>query len=34
MLLAIGYFFYHDQITSYKVVGIIMCTAGIILINK
>jgi drug/metabolite transporter (DMT)-like permease len=34
MLLAIGYFFYHDQITSYKVAGIILCTAGIVLINK
>lgn len=33
-LLAIGYFFYHDQLTSYKVAGIILCMAGIILINK
>jgi len=33
-LLIIGYFFYHDQLTSYKIVGIIMCMAGIILINK
>lgn len=34
MLLVIGYFFYHDQITSYKIAGIIMCSAGIVLINK
>ena len=33
-LLIIGYFFYHDQITSYKIAGIIMCMLGIILINK
>ncbi len=33
-LLAIGYFFYHDQISTYKIVGIIMCMVGIILINK
>ncbi|HWQ77956.1 MAG TPA: EamA family transporter [Anaerovoracaceae bacterium] len=33
-LLAIGYFFYHDQITSYKIVGILLCMAGVILINK
>jgi drug/metabolite transporter (DMT)-like permease len=33
-LLIIGYFFYHDNITPYKIAGIVMCTAGIILINK
>ena len=33
-LLIIGYFFYHDQITSLKIAGIILCLAGIILINK
>lgn len=33
-LLIIGYFFYHDQITAYKVAGIILCMAGIVLINK
>lgn len=33
-LLIIGYFFYHDQLTAYKVGGIILCMAGIILINK
>lgn len=33
-LLIIGYFFYHDQITAYKIAGIIMCIGGIILINK
>lgn len=33
-LLVIGYFFYHDQMNAYKIVGIIMCMAGIILINK
>lgn len=33
-LLIIGYFFYHDQITAYKVAGIALCMAGIILINK
>lgn len=33
-LLLIGYFFYHDQITPYKIAGIILCMAGIILINK
>jgi len=34
VLLVIGYFFYHDQLTSYKIAGIILCMAGIILINK
>jgi drug/metabolite transporter (DMT)-like permease len=33
-LLLVGYFFYHDQITSYKILGIALCMAGIILINK
>jgi len=33
-LLLIGYFFYHDQITSRKIIGIAMCLLGIILINK
>lgn len=33
-LLAIGYFFYHDQITASKIAGIVLCMAGIILINK
>ncbi len=33
-LLIIGYFFYHDQLTAYKATGIILCMAGIILINK
>lgn len=34
VLLILGYFFYHDQITGYKIAGIIMCSAGIVLINK
>lgn len=34
VLLIIGYFFYHDQITALKIAGIILCSAGIILINK
>lgn len=33
-LLVIGYLFYHDQITSYKIAGILLCMAGIALINK
>lgn len=33
-LLIIGFLFYHDQITTYKVAGIAMCMAGIFLINK
>jgi multidrug transporter EmrE-like cation transporter len=33
-LLIIGYFFYHDQLTVQKAAGIILCMAGIILINK
>lgn len=33
-LLTIGYFFYHDQMNAYKIAGIIMCSAGIFLINK
>jgi drug/metabolite transporter (DMT)-like permease len=33
-LLIIGYFAYHDQITAGKIVGIIFCTIGIIMINK
>lgn len=34
VLLVIGYFFYHDQLNSYKIVGVILCMAGIVLINK
>lgn len=34
ILLAIGYFFYHDQITASKIAGIVLCLAGIVLINK
>jgi drug/metabolite transporter (DMT)-like permease len=34
LLLGIGYFFYHDQITAAKVAGIILCVAGIIMISK
>jgi drug/metabolite transporter (DMT)-like permease len=33
-LLLIGYFFYHDQITAYKIAGIALCLTGIILINR
>jgi drug/metabolite transporter (DMT)-like permease len=33
-LLAIGYLFYHDQITAGKIAGIVLCMAGIFLINR
>jgi drug/metabolite transporter (DMT)-like permease len=34
ILLVVGYFFYHDQMTGAKIAGIVLCTAGIILISK
>jgi drug/metabolite transporter (DMT)-like permease len=33
LLIFIGYFFYHDQITVHKIAGVALCLAGIILIN-
>lgn len=34
ILLIVGYFFYHDQITMTKLAGILLCLGGIVLISR
>lgn len=33
-LIPIGYFFYHETITVTKIIGVLVCLAGLFLINK
>lgn len=34
ILIAVGYFFYHEQITASKIAGILICLVGLYFINK
>ncbi|MGN1319113.1 MAG: EamA family transporter [Lachnospirales bacterium] len=34
LLVIIGYFFYHEDLTLNKLIGIILCMAGLFFINK
>lgn len=34
VLIAVGYFLYHEPITWNKLIGIVLCLAGLVFINK